>query len=161
MKTNLGTLPDTIIADAGYGSEENYDYLEKENKKAYVKYNTFDEEQKRNFKSKIFRRENFYYDKEKDLFICPTGKPMHFVEKQNYTTYNGYQTHRRIYQAENCSDCPVKSECLKGKNNRRVQINFDLEEMKKKASQNLLSEKGQILLKRRSLDVEPVFGHIK
>src|SRR5690606_6890834 len=34
-----------ITADAGYGSEENYDYLEKEELTAYVKYNTFDKEQ--------------------------------------------------------------------------------------------------------------------
>ena len=31
-----------ITADAGYGSEENYDYLEQSELTAYVKYNTFD-----------------------------------------------------------------------------------------------------------------------
>lgn len=34
----LGRLPQTIITDAGYGSEENYAYLEKEEIQAVVKY---------------------------------------------------------------------------------------------------------------------------
>ena len=31
-----------ITADAAYGSEENYDYLEQKELRAYLKYNTFD-----------------------------------------------------------------------------------------------------------------------
>lgn len=33
-----------IVADAGYGSEDNYDYLEKENIESYVKFNYFHKE---------------------------------------------------------------------------------------------------------------------
>jgi transposase len=44
VKANLGELPKTIIADAGYGGEENYAYLEKEEREALVKYNTFHKE---------------------------------------------------------------------------------------------------------------------
>ncbi len=58
VKENLGVLPKTIIADAGYGSEENYLLLEKEQIEGYVKYNTFYKEskkkQKGNEKEKIF-----------------------------------------------------------------------------------------------------------
>lgn len=161
VKKNLGRTPTTIVADAGYGSQENYTYLEREKKETYVKYNTFDLEQKRNFQKKIFRRENFYYDKEKDQFICPTQKPMHYVETQNYKSENGYRTDRRIYQAEDCTNCPVKTECHKGKKNRRIQISFELEKQKEKIKENLLSAEGKFLLNRRSVDVEPVFGHIK
>jgi hypothetical protein len=41
--------PKSIIADAGYGSEENYKLLEKEKINAFIKYNYFDKEQKRDF----------------------------------------------------------------------------------------------------------------
>jgi hypothetical protein len=34
-----------LTADAGYGSEENFEYLEQEGITGYVKYNTFDKEQ--------------------------------------------------------------------------------------------------------------------
>ena len=55
---------ENITADAGYGSEENYDYLEKEELTAYVKYNTFEKEQDKNYqkKHKTFSKENLYYN---------------------------------------------------------------------------------------------------
>ncbi|WP_245237695.1 transposase [Paenibacillus ihuae] len=40
----LGKLPQTIIADASYGSEENYAYLEKEEITAVVKYGSYHKE---------------------------------------------------------------------------------------------------------------------
>ena len=41
MRQGLGRLPHKIVADSGYGSEENYAYLEKNNAENFVKYNTF------------------------------------------------------------------------------------------------------------------------
>ncbi|WP_370901608.1 IS1182 family transposase [Chryseobacterium gossypii] len=38
--------PKEIVADAGYGSEENYIFLQKKRIKAYIKYNYFDKDQK-------------------------------------------------------------------------------------------------------------------
>src|SRR5699024_6597702 len=35
-------LPEVLTADAGYGSEENYEYLESKGIETYVKYNTFE-----------------------------------------------------------------------------------------------------------------------
>ncbi|MEJ9159917.1 transposase [Paenibacillus graminis] len=40
----LGQLPKTVIADAGYGSEENYAYLEKKEIQAVVKYGSYHKE---------------------------------------------------------------------------------------------------------------------
>jgi len=48
----LGEYPEVVVADAGYGSEENYDYLQQRHIPAYIKYNTFHQEQKRNYKKK-------------------------------------------------------------------------------------------------------------
>lgn len=45
VKQQRGSLPSAVVADAGYGSEENYAYLESEGVEAFVKYNTFDREQ--------------------------------------------------------------------------------------------------------------------
>ena len=44
IKRSIGIKPKRIIADAGYGSQKNYSYLDKENMEAYVKHNTFDKE---------------------------------------------------------------------------------------------------------------------
>lgn len=42
----------TVIADAGYGSEENYDYLEEKGIVGIVKYGTYEKEKKKSFKKK-------------------------------------------------------------------------------------------------------------
>ncbi|MFK4305096.1 hypothetical protein ABH892_005268 [Paenibacillus sp. RC254] len=48
----LGTLPQTVIADAGYGSEENYADLEKEEIQAVVKYGSYHKEKSRAWKAR-------------------------------------------------------------------------------------------------------------
>ncbi|MNH46894.1 hypothetical protein D3C79_1098810 [compost metagenome] len=44
LKSQLGKLPGTVIADAGYGGEENYDYLEQNEVSAIVKYGIYHRE---------------------------------------------------------------------------------------------------------------------
>jgi len=47
LRTNLKQLPKTWVADAGYGSEENYHILESEKVEAYLKYPGFDREKQK------------------------------------------------------------------------------------------------------------------
>ena len=54
-------MPKECCADSGYGSEENYSFMEASGIEAYVKYNYFHREQKRDFRQDIFRMENLYY----------------------------------------------------------------------------------------------------
>ena len=54
VKAQLKRVPENIIADAGYGSEENYEYITKENLGNYVKYNNFDYEKTNGYKKNIF-----------------------------------------------------------------------------------------------------------
>ena len=58
--------PKAVIADAGYGSEENYTYLEQQQITAYVKYNTCHKERSKRWKADISRYENWEYDEERD-----------------------------------------------------------------------------------------------
>jgi len=64
-------MPACICADAGYGSEENYDYLEKENVDGYVKYNYFHIEQTKKWREDSFKVSNLYYNEEQDKVYCP------------------------------------------------------------------------------------------
>ena len=43
-------VPEALVADAGYGSEENYEYLENNQVEAYVKFNNFHKEQTKKWK---------------------------------------------------------------------------------------------------------------
>jgi predicted RNA-binding protein with PIN domain len=167
VRENLGgRLPKKIVADAAYGSEENYAYLEKNNAENYLKYNTFyqDTHHYRDpevLRTHQFRAENFVYDKVTDEFICPAGKRLHFQHQTRYTTDNGFETDRRIYECRDCADCPLRSQCTKAKGNRQIRISFRLLEYRKQARANLTSPQGELLRKARSTEVETVFGHLK
>jgi transposase len=156
-----GKLPETIIADAGYGSEENYEYLEGKRLNNYVKYNMFHPEQKRSFKKQKFRYENFQFDSEKDEFICPANQRLTYRYTYHARSKRGYQSTIRVYEAEHCNECPFHEQCTKSKENRKIRFNPRLEELKVRAKINLTSEKGLKLRSLRAVEVESVFGRIK
>ena len=74
-----GHMAREVCADSGYGSEENYAFMETSDMEAYVKYNLFHKEQKRAFRKDIFRIENLYYNPDGDYFVCPMGQHMERV----------------------------------------------------------------------------------
>jgi transposase len=161
MKQQYGRLPQRVIADAGYGSEENYAYLEKEQIQGYVKYNRFQQEQKRSWRKQYFRVENWKYEIESDRYICPTDQQLVFRRTFQKKTENGYPSTIREYECQSCEGCPVKLQCTKSVGNRCVQISPDLNRYRDQARMNLLSEKGRKLSIQRNVEVEPVFGQIK
>jgi hypothetical protein len=166
LHSQLGRLPKNVVADAGYGSEENYAYLERHGLGNYLKYNTFYQDTHHYRKTELirkrqFRAENFEYDPEKDEFICPAHQRLTFQYASRYTTDNGYVTDRRLYECHACHECPLKGECTKAKGNRKIRISFRLLEYRRQARANLTSEQGQRLRAARSTEVEPVFGIIK
>jgi len=161
LKEEIDSKPVNLIADAGYGSEENYAYLEKENIEGYVKYNTFRLENTKKFKNDPFKKENFQYDTQKEEYTCLAGKRFRFLFTKNTKTENDYKIEMKIYECENCEGCEHRDKCFKGQGNRRIQMNNVLEKHKVTARKLLQSEKGVKLRKQRSIDVESVFGHIK
>ncbi len=67
FKKRYKRLPKAITADAGYGSQQNYEYLEKEQVEAYVKYPYFHKEQKEKKKQqdKLKDIKGLHYNPEK------------------------------------------------------------------------------------------------
>lgn len=159
--TRFGVMPETICADAGYGSEENYHLLEQYNITPYVKYNYFHQEQKKKFKNNPFRQENLTYNKETDTYTCPQGKSMHFLQEKITISDNGYKSKIRQYQCENCQGCTLKEQCHKAKGNRIININEKLREYKAKARELLTSEQGLKHRSKRPIEPEAVFGQMK
>jgi transposase len=161
-KQEYGFLPAELTTDAGYGSEENYEYLEQNHVEAYVKYNHFDREQRQKGKAMpISLVDNLYYNKEQNCYFCPMGQRMEFIGNKNELTDAGYKKIISRYQAQNCNGCPVRGACHKSKGNRIIEVSHRLNELKAMASARLLSEKGILHRKKRPVDVEPVFGILK
>ena len=63
-KEQFGYYPNSGTADAGYGSEDNYEYLEEKEIEAYVKYSYFHKEQKKSFKRDPKQKGNLHYNAE-------------------------------------------------------------------------------------------------
>lgn len=161
LKEHLGRLPKNVIADSAYGSEENYAYINQEQMGNYLKYNTFGKEQRPRYKPNPFASDQLKYDPEKDELICPAGKRLAYRYTFYRETDNGYRGERRCYEAEDCSGCPLKTQCTKAKGNRRVELSFQLKAWRQQASQNLTSETGHKLRSLRGVEVESVFGRLK
>ncbi len=150
-----------VVADAGYGSEQNYEWLEEHKVEAFVKYNYFHKEQKRNFKNNFFHTQNLYYNQEQDYFVCPMGQHMEKVGEYKRKSELGYEYSVSRYRARCCQGCPLRGMCHKGKGEREIEVNHKLRAYRAKARERLLSEEGVQLRKRRAIEPEAVFGQLK
>jgi transposase len=157
----LGVKPKVVIADAGYGSEENYMYLENEQIEAVVKYSMYRKEQSKKYNKNIFRTENWEYNKKKKYYICPNGRKLKFMESKEVQTDSGYLKRIDRYECESCKYCRMKKQCTKTKGNRVIERNEQWLRLKNKARQVLEDERYEELRKQRSVEVETVFGQIK
>jgi transposase len=153
--------PDNYVGDAGYGSEENYEELQKGEIGNYFKHQDFHRKESKKFKEKVFHKDNLAYDEKGDFFTCPNKKKLTYKETIEKKTINGYTQTIRVYECESCKACPLKEKCTKAKGNRRVHLNRNLEKHKKKAETNLKSEKGLEVRKRRGWEIETFFGDLK
>jgi transposase len=155
-------LPDAITTDAGYGSEENFQYLEEAGIEAYVKYSYFDKEQSKSDESKRpFTIDKLHYNKDRDEYTCPIGQPMRHIGSTKKKTAAGFEQTTHKYQAQHCNQCPLNGSCHKSNTHRIIEVNHNLNRYKQRTKELLNSEEGIAHRKQRPIDVEPVFGNIK
>ena len=157
-----GRYPKEVVADSGYGSEENYRFIEEHSAEAFVKYNYFHKEQHKAFKKDLFRRENMPYHQDGDYFVCPNGQHLTKRYERISKTDSGYQSCVHVYEAQDCEGCPLWSQCTKrAEGNRQIRVNHRLQEYKRKARERLISEKVLLHRSKRPIEPEAVFGQIK
>ena len=160
-KSLYGLYPKESIADAGYGSEENYLYAQEKGINTFIKYNYFHKEQSGKWMNDPFRSSNFYYNEKQDCFYCPMGQPMRLIYIQKQKTKTGFTQEVHHYQAARCQGCPLRSLCHKSRNDRVIQVNHRLSKLKAKEKEKLLSEEGLMHRSQRPQDVEATFGNLK
>ena len=157
-----GRFPYEGVADSGYGSEENYRFMEENGIQAYVKYNYFHMEQKQAFRDNPFRVENLHYNAEGDFFVCPMGQHMRRVGTRHDRTESGYIIEQAAYRAQRCQGCLLRAKCHRRKRgNREIEVSHRLIAYKQRARENLISEKGLEHRSKRPIEPEAVFGQMK
>ena len=66
-------LPGIIVADAGYGSYDNYMWCLTHQTDAYIKYQLYEKEKTAEFRRQKFRKENLLHEEQGKL-LCPKGR---------------------------------------------------------------------------------------
>jgi transposase len=155
-----GFYPKYPVADAGYGSYNNYIYCEQKGMEKYMKFPMFKKETTdKKYRDDPFRTVNFKID-EDGILRCPAGKAFHFLYRQNVRG-NKYGRQEEVYRCEDCSGCPYVSKCKKTDKNKTVHLNQELTSMHQEVVDNLESIHGALLRMNRSIQSEGTFGIMK
>jgi len=164
IERNFFELPEYIVADAGYGSEQNYeDIIKNRNRTPLITYNQYRKEKKKKHKENAFHVDNWEYNEDEDTYLCPNGQKVRFSHHSKRTDRYGFTRKFKVYECDDCSGCPLRDLCTKAKklNNRKVYINEKWESQKEYVRTKLSDEKTGELYGKRKIDVEPVFGFLK
>ena len=157
-----GVLGREIVADAGYGSESNYKYIEDElpNCTALIPYSTMLNENSRKWRSDDRKVMNWEYHEADDYYIDPHGVRFNFKRYAYRNDKYKFRRDFRLYQAEKYDENhQVIPQALTPRGNTKyIMVNPQWEHFKAKARESLSNSN---TYSRRKYDVESVFGNLK
>lgn len=112
-ENNTGARVDTVVADAQYGTNENFAACQERQIRSHMKdlRSTFRNDAA---KKDIFKQDDFRYEAETGTYVCPAGERL----KRTQTIDRGYQIFRSNPAV--CKDCALKAKCMKAKNDVRT-----------------------------------------
>ncbi len=151
-----GSYPESICADAGYGSLKNYEFLEINNIKNFVKYTTWEG----NVSGK---RPSQYRINLDDTITCLNGLTGYLTTE---APAHPRKKNSVFYKIEGCNNCGFKDYCKrfmndKTQNYKYFEVSQTLQRYIQEAENNLLSPEGIEMRVNRSSQVEGAFGVIK
>lgn len=158
-----------ITADAGYESEENYQFLESNGQISYIKPANYEISKTRKYRNDIGKIENMEYDEEADVYTCRNDKKLKVHNIRHSISKTGYMSEKTIYKYENCDACPYKKECIKGNNckiplderTKTLQVAKTFLKYRQEDLERILSEEGILFRTNRSIQAEGSFGDLK
>jgi transposase len=148
-KAELGVEQLAVVADSGFTNAEQFEQCEAQGIRPYVAKSRTT----RNQRDGLFTKADFVYNKEIDTYRCPQGETLTFrfetVEKGRPTRYSTTSA---------CRKCPIKTQCTKGKEGRRItRSGYE-------AAADRVYERVRLhpeVMKQRKAVVEHVFGTLK
>ncbi len=155
-----GFYPKYPVADAGYGSYNNYLFCHQKGMGKYMKFTMFNKETTdEKYHEDIFRAVNFKRDENGNL-ICPNNKKFHYLYSRPVKG-NKFGRTEELYQCEDCNGCPYREKCHKSENNRIIRLNEELTSFHQEVIDNLECVHGALLRMNRSIQAEGTYGTIK
>jgi transposase len=144
----------TGLADSGYFEGNQIKTCEENNITVYV---AVPDKSKRIAAQGRFTREQFNYDAEKNAYTCPQQKTLSVCGnpfKKGDKIYSRYQS-----QASDCTDCPLRKQCLSEKANVRTIDRWEHEAVVERHKQRM-KQRPDAMKKRAALAEHP-FGTLK
>jgi len=142
-----GLKVETILADAGFSSGENYRILEKMSLEAFIPiHGTYET-----------HRDGFKYDGRRNAFTCNNNQ----ILKWTYTKYaDGKRT--AVYRSKKkiCDKCPFRIGCVNKKGIKEI-TSTPFKREYERMIKRLKTKQGKISYRLRMHTVEPVFGSLQ
>jgi len=148
-KETLQTDSLVVVADKGYSSAREVQACLEANITPYLPK----PETSANRALGLFTKNDFRYDRERDLYVCPAGEELTF---RHGAREKGRDV--RYYRTYACRHCPLRSQCTRNSQSRRISRSANehvLEEMNQRVAAN------PALMRRRKAIVEHPFGTMK
>ena len=139
-----GLLWRNVLADAGYSSGENYDFLERHGLVSYIPpHGTYKGGPK-----------GFTFVKDGNYWLCSQGKKATFRGRklEKNTLQDHYLTKRN-----DCKNCPIKTQCMGKSYEKRIRITIWVEQYERN-NERVRSRFGRKMKSKRQSTVEPVWG---
>ena len=155
-----GHYPRYPLADAGYGSFNNYLFCQEHGMEKYMKFTMYEKESKdKKYRNDPYRVVNFEIDQD-GYMLCPNGKRFNYLRTEPVKG-NQFGRTEEYYQCEDCDGCPHRASCHKSSQNRIIRLNEELTRFHDEVLENLNSVHGALLRMNRSIQSEGAFGGIK
>jgi transposase len=145
----LPTPPTSLAADKGYTAGAFRSFLEGKGITPFIPLPK--ESENKQISNRQFKQQG-------EVLICPQGKALKFIgmRKRNQIVQFRYRSH-----PQDCCDCPLKKECIKGKAGYRiVGISLHKEQIEKAKWINQTVDFKQAMRRRKTV-IEGVIAHLK
>ena len=153
-----------IAADAGYGSEENYEaVLDTFGKVPLIPYGMYHKENTKAYRSNPKHRYNWDYDEIEDAYTDLDGVRFSFSHYSTRNDKNGFQRQFKVYKADVEQQDESRNQLAKTPKGaqRQTVVNYNWEYFKQHVKESLESDRGKEIYAQRKIDVETVFGRMK
>ena len=141
--------PKIAVGDAEYGTVLNIAGLERSGIQAFLATADF------STRTKFYPLEQFEYDPERDMYMCPQG---HTLPLQSRSYSNQYFRYRA--DAETCQACPARRKCTTSETGRTIHRSFFQAELDR-AEGYRDTDAHQKAMNKRKVWPEPLFGEAK
>ena len=141
--------PRQVTGDKKYGTEDNLVAIEDQGIRAYIPLPDLDH------RTEFFSAQEFKYDAERDVYVCPAGKALHFAPWHSTERSRRYRAYAR-----DCNHCPLKAKCTTSKQGRSLCRSVD-ESCLDRVRAYQPTEAYKKALRKRQVWVEPLFAEAK